>query len=77
MSRQTPLTVTHRFCTTLTVPHTLPDTPPPYRFVTNKGVERFKIVNVVQEKPVLLCEVEVLEEDEDESEDVSAPLLNR
>jgi ATP-dependent Lon protease len=55
----------------------LPDTPLPYRFVTNKGVERFKIVNVVQEKPVLLCEVEVLEEDEDESEDVSAPLLNR
>lgn len=41
------------------------------RFVTNKGVERFKIVDVVKEKPVLLCEVEVLEEDEDESEDVS------
>jgi hypothetical protein len=53
------------------VPHALPDTLLPYRFVTNKGVERFKIVNVVQEKPVLLCEVEVLEEDEDESEDVS------
>lgn len=41
------------------------------RFVTNKGVERFKIVNVVKEKPVLLCEVEVLDEDDDETEDVS------
>jgi hypothetical protein len=39
--------------------------------VTNKGVERFKIVNVVKEKPVLLCEVEVLDEDDDETEDVS------
>lgn len=42
-----------------------------HRFVTNKGVERFKIVDVVKEKPVLLCEVEVLDEDDDETEDVS------
>lgn len=41
------------------------------RFVTNKGVERFKITDVIKEKPVLLCEVEVLPEDADESEDVS------
>ncbi len=39
--------------------------------MTNKGVERFKIVDVVQEKPVLVCKVEVLEEDEAETEDVS------
>ncbi len=45
-----------------------------YRFVTNKGVERFKIVDVVKEKPVLVCEVEVLEEDEAETEDVSRTL---
>jgi Lon protease-like protein len=40
--------------------------------VTNKGVERFKIVDVIKEKPVLLCEVEVLEEKEDDTADVSA-----
>jgi hypothetical protein len=43
----------------------------PRRFVTNKGVERFEIVKVIQEKPVLLCEVEVLDEDDDDTEQVS------
>jgi hypothetical protein len=43
----------------------------PHRFVTNKGVERFEIVKVIQEKPVLLCEVEVLDEDDDDSDEVS------
>ncbi|MEW5310419.1 MAG: hypothetical protein WDW38_002218 [Sanguina aurantia] len=31
---------------------------------TNKGRERFKITRVVKEKPVLICEVEILEEAE-------------
>lgn len=30
-------------------------------------------MDVVKEQPVLLCEVEVLAEDDDDSEDVSAP----
>jgi len=34
-------------------------------FVTNKGRERFQIKSVIKEKPVLLCEVEVLPEDEE------------
>lgn len=38
-------------------------------YVTNKGVERFRIVDVVKEQPVLLCEVEVLAEDDDDTED--------
>lgn len=41
-------------------------------YVTNKGVERFKVTKVVAEKPVLICDVEVLPEDEDESEEVSS-----
>eukprot|EP01024_Parvocaulis_polyphysoides_P006400 TRINITY_DN11708_c0_g1_i2.p1 TRINITY_DN11708_c0_g1~~TRINITY_DN11708_c0_g1_i2.p1 ORF type:complete len:293 (-),score=25.67 TRINITY_DN11708_c0_g1_i2:250-1128(-) len=35
--------------------------------VVNKGVERYRIRNVVQEKPVLICEVEILPEDDDQS----------
>lgn len=31
------------------------------------GKERFKIVSVKQEKPVLVCEVELLEEEDDSS----------
>jgi len=37
--------------------------------IVNKGLERFKVVNVQQEKPVLICEVEFLEQtDEPASE---------
>lgn len=36
--------------------------------VTTKGTERFKITSVIKEKPVLVCEVEVLPEDNDTSE---------
>jgi len=41
-------------------------------FVTTKGRERYKIVDIVKEKPILLCEVEVLEEDQNESDEVSS-----
>jgi Lon protease-like protein len=37
-------------------------------FVTSKGKERFKVLKVVAEKPILLCEVEVLKEDEETEE---------
>eukprot|EP00878_Enallax_costatus_P005223 GHUV01005489.1.p1 GENE.GHUV01005489.1~~GHUV01005489.1.p1 ORF type:complete len:347 (+),score=73.03 GHUV01005489.1:210-1250(+) len=40
-------------------------------YVTNKGVERFEVKSVVTEKPVLVCEVEVLPEDQDESEEAT------
>jgi len=36
------------------------------------GVERFKVVRICEEKPVLICEVEVLEEDDDSDPEVSA-----
>ncbi len=41
-------------------------------FVTTKGRERFEIKNVVKDKPVLLCEVEVLQDDtqQDKSDEV-------
>lgn len=39
--------------------------------VTNKGIERFKIIGIIKEAPVLICEVEVLPEDQDDSEQVS------
>jgi hypothetical protein len=35
-----------------------------------QGIERFLITKVVKEKPVLICEVEVLPEDNDASEEV-------
>lgn len=38
-------------------------------FITNKGMERFKILKVLTERPVLTCEVEVLDEDNDTSEE--------
>lgn len=41
-------------------------------YVTQKGIERFEIKKVVREKPVLVCEVEVLPEDNDCSEEVTA-----
>jgi hypothetical protein len=41
-------------------------------YVTNKGIERFKVTKVVNERPVLLCEVEVLPEDDNTSEEVSS-----
>ena len=40
-------------------------------FITSKGKERFKVLNVVAEKPILLCEVEVLPEEAEETEEVS------
>lgn len=36
------------------------------------GVERFKVVRICEEKPVLICEVEVLEEDDDSDPEVIA-----
>lgn len=42
-------------------------------FITSKGRERFKITGIVKEKPVLIAEVEELEEDEvDDTEQVGA-----
>ncbi|KAI8466929.1 MAG: hypothetical protein J3K34DRAFT_524170 [Monoraphidium minutum] len=35
--------------------------------VVNKGAARFRVTKVVKERPVLICEVEVLPEDEDDS----------
>ncbi len=32
-------------------------------FVTNKGREKFKVLKVVKEKPVMLCEVEMMPEE--------------
>lgn len=40
-------------------------------YVTNKGIERFKVTKVVKQQPVLVCEVEVLPEDDDQSDEVS------
>eukprot|EP00775_Hariotina_reticulata_P008862 gene8862-9041_t len=40
-------------------------------YVTNKGIERFKVTKVVNERPVLLCEVEMLPEDDDTSEEAT------
>lgn len=37
-------------------------------YITNKGIERFRVVRVVKELPVLICEVEVLEEVEEDKE---------
>ena len=36
------------------------------------GVERFKIVGIVEERPVLVCEVEYLQEEDDEGEEVQS-----
>lgn len=41
-------------------------------YITNKGIERFRIVEVVKERPVLICEVEVLDEDDDVSDEVKS-----
>ena len=38
-----------------------------------QGIERFAIKKIVREKPVLVCEVEVLPEDNDSSEEVRGP----
>lgn len=51
------------------------DVPDGRLFVTNKGCERFKVLKVVQEKPIMLCEVEQMieeEETEEASEDIRA-----
>jgi ATP-dependent Lon protease len=39
-------------------------------YVTNKGIERFRVTKVVKQQPVLVCDVEVLPEDDDQSEEV-------
>ena len=39
-------------------------------FITTKGRKRFQIKSVVKEKPVLLCEVEMVDEDDDSSAEV-------
>ncbi|WIA15556.1 hypothetical protein OEZ86_004158 [Tetradesmus obliquus] len=41
-------------------------------YVTNKGIERFKVTKVVKQQPVLVCEVEVLPEDDDQSDEAKA-----
>jgi hypothetical protein len=50
--------------------------PPPAQdgriYITSKGCERFKITKVVKDKPVLLAEVEVLGEDNDQSDTTKA-----
>ena len=38
--------------------------------IENTGKERFQILRVVEERPVLICEVEMLQEDEDASDEV-------
>ncbi len=38
--------------------------------IENTGKERFQITRVVEERPVLICEVEVLDEDDDTSDEV-------
>lgn len=35
-----------------------------------QGLERFKVTRVVRERPVLICEVEVLPEDGDDGQEV-------
>ena len=36
--------------------------------ITSKGVERFQILRIVQERPVLVCEVEILKDQPGEDE---------
>jgi ATP-dependent Lon protease len=43
-------------------------------YITNKGIERFRVTNVVKQKPVLVCDVEVLPEDDDQSDEVRRPM---
>ncbi|CAL8464824.1 g4359 [Coccomyxa elongata] len=38
--------------------------------IENKGIERFKVLRICEERPVLICEVEVLEEDDDSHPEV-------
>lgn len=38
--------------------------------IENTGKERFQITRVVEERPVLICEVELLDEDNDASDEV-------
>ncbi|GBF97423.1 ATP-dependent protease [Raphidocelis subcapitata] len=40
--------------------------------VVNKGLERFRVTKVVKERPVLICEVETLPDDEDETPEAKA-----
>lgn len=37
-------------------------------YITNKGVEKFVVKKVVKETPVLICEVEVLQDDQYKTE---------
>lgn len=41
-------------------------------FITNKGRERFRIISVVRERPIMIAEVEELPEDAADSEEVGA-----
>lgn len=43
--------------------------------IENTGKERFQILRVVEERPVLICEVEMLQEDEDTSDEVALVLF--
>lgn len=41
-------------------------------YITSKGVEKFNIKKVVKEKPILICEVEIMAEDNDCSPETTA-----
>jgi len=38
--------------------------------LVNKGIERFRVTKVVKERPVLICEVEVMQDDDDATPEV-------
>ncbi|KAF8057912.1 Lonrf1 [Scenedesmus sp. PABB004] len=43
-------------------------------YVTSKGLERFRVTSVIAERPVMLCEVEVLPEDDPDASDEAKAL---
>jgi Lon protease-like protein len=40
--------------------------------IANVGRERFRILKVLEERPVLVCEVEYMDDDDDRSEEAVA-----
>ena len=40
--------------------------------IANVGRERFRILKVLEERPVLVCEVEYMDDDDDRSEEAGA-----
>ncbi|KAG2423218.1 hypothetical protein HXX76_015475 [Chlamydomonas incerta] len=41
-------------------------------FITTKGRERFRVRSIVRERPIMIAEVEELDEDDDDSEEVTS-----